>query len=107
MLGFMRRMFRILLCGVFLFSATGNVYGVEKKSKEKKKTVKVEKKKVALKKPVAKKSTKAGKSKASQKKLSKKYNKFIDKNKNGIDDRKENLKAKKTVSKKKPKKKKS
>lgn len=91
----MKRLMAYLLCGFFLISVTGNVAAVEKKEKKPAKTQVVQKKKVPT-----KKSTKFVPRK-------KKYDNFIDKNKNGIDDRQERLmkKAKAKVSKKVEKKK--
>ncbi len=91
----MKRLMVYLLCGFFLISVTGNVAAVEKKEKKPAKTQVVQKKKVPT-----KKSTKFVLKR-------KKYDNFIDKNKNGIDDRRERLKkkAKAKVSKKVEKKK--
>ena len=91
----MKRLMTYLLCSFFLISVTGNVAAVEKKEKKPAKTQVVQKKKVPT-----KKSTKFVPRR-------KKYDNFIDKNKNGIDDRRERLKkkAKAKVSKKVEKKK--
>jgi len=91
----MKRLMAYLLCGFFLISVTGNVVAVEKKEKKPAKTQVVQKKKVPI-----KKSTKIIPKR-------KKYDNFIDKNKNGIDDRQERLKKKTEakVSKKEEKKK--
>jgi len=91
----MKRLMAYLLCGLFLISVTGNVVAVEKKEKKPVKTQVVQKKKVPT-----KKSTKIVPKR-------KKYDSFIDKNKNGIDDRQERLKKKTEakVSKKEEKKK--
>jgi len=94
----MKRLIIYLVCSAFLISLGGNVMAVEKKDK------KPIKKEVVLKKN--KKSTKKiplSTTKSKKRVLKKKYDTFIDKNKNGIDDRKENLKQKPAakVSKKK------
>ena len=99
----MKRLMAYLLCGFFLISVTGNVAAVEKKEK------KPAKKQVVQKKTPIKKSTKfvpKGEKKTIVTKK-KKYDSFIDKNKNGIDDRQERLKKKTEakVSKKEEKKK--
>ena len=100
----MKRLMAYLLCGFFLISVTGNVAAVEKKEKKPAKTQVVQKKKVPTKKsakfiPKGKKGTIGAKKK--------KYDNFIDKNKNGIDDRQERLmkKVKAKASKKEEKKK--
>jgi hypothetical protein len=100
----MKRLMVYLLCGFFLISVTGNVAAVEKKEKKPAKTQVTQKKKAPIKKstkfvPKGKKRTIVAKKK--------KYDSFIDKNKNGIDDRQERLKKKTEakVSKKEEKKK--
>lgn len=92
----MKRFITYLVCSLFLVSLSGNVTAVEKKDK------KPVKKQVVLKKKTP---TKKGKKFVQR---AKKYDSFIDKNKNGIDDRKENLKQKPAAKapKKKEKKKK-
>lgn len=87
----MKRLMTYLLCGFFLISVTGNVAAVEKKEKKTaKKQVVVKKKAVPSKSvkvvPKGKKGTVAT--------TKRKYDNFIDKNKNGIDDRQERLKKK-------------
>ena len=96
----MKRIFTYLLTVFLLFAFTGNLAAVEKKEK---KTVK---KTVVKKTDKKNKSTKSSKSTKSKKATGskKKYDTFVDKNKNGIDDRKEKLK-KKTTPKKATKKK--
>lgn len=91
----MKRLITYLVCSVFLISVSGNVAAVEKKEKKPVKTQVVQKKKV-----LTKKGTKFVPKR-------KKYDSFIDKNKNGIDDRQERLKKKTEakVSKKEEKKK--
>jgi hypothetical protein len=100
----MKRFIAYLVCSLFLISVSGNVAAVEKKEKKPAKTQVVQKKKVPTTKgtkivPKGKKGTVATKRK--------KYDSFIDKNKNGIDDRQERLKKKSEakVSKKEEKKK--
>lgn len=86
----MKRAILFLILGLFLVSAGGNAWSVEKKSKDKKPASKTEEKKKPEKKPEAKKPQAPPK----KKKPKKKYDDFVDKNKNGIDDRRENLKKK-------------
>jgi hypothetical protein len=93
----MKRFITYIVCSAFLISLSGNVAAVEKKEKKQVKKQVVQKKKAP-----AKKSTRIvprGK---------RKYDTFVDRNKNGIDDRKENLKQKPAAKapKKKAKKKK-
>ncbi len=87
----MKRIITYLLCGAFLFSVTPNVRAVEKKEKKPVKKQIVVKKKTATTKSI--KIVPKGKKKATILK-GKKYDNFIDKNKNGIDDRRERLKKK-------------
>jgi len=89
----MRRLFTYFICAVFFFSLTGDLAAVEKKKKKEtaKKTVQ---QKADSSQPVKKSLGK----KQRVPKSAKKYDTFIDKNKNGIDDRRERLKPK-TLSK--------
>lgn len=102
----MKRFLYILLSAVILFSFCGDAFAVNKKSKKdtSKQTV-VQKQKPPVKKPPAKSGKKV---KPSTKGKGKKYDNFVDKNNNGIDDRKEKLvpKAGKQAKKKPIKKKK-
>ncbi len=87
----MKRFIAYLVCSVFLISVSGNVAAVEKKEKKPAKTQVVQKNKALTKKgtnvvPMGKKETVG--------KKTRKYDSFIDNNKNGIDDRQERLKAK-------------
>lgn len=98
----MKRVFVYLLTGLFLFVFSGNVTAVTKndtkppvKSVVKKKTKPKKKSK-----PEPKQSPKSSKKIVPAKK---KYDDFIDKNRNGIDDRKEKLRPK-TAPKKVPEK---
>jgi len=100
----MKRLITYLVCSVFLISVSGNVAAVEKKEKKPTKTQVVKKEKALTKKgttivPKGEKGIVVTKKK--------KYDSFIDKNKNGIDDRQERLKKKTEakVSKKEEKKK--
>lgn len=102
----MKRLLYALLSLVILFSFCGDAFAVNKKSKKdatKQKVVKQQK--PAVKKPPAKTSKNV---KPSTKGKGKKYDSFVDKNNNGIDDRKEKLvpKAGKQTKKKPTKKKK-
>ncbi|MCP4684301.1 MAG: hypothetical protein GY867_02535 [bacterium] len=96
----MKRILTFIFCAAFLVSGGGSAWAVEKKSKEKPKTETEEKKepakKEAPKKPAAKKPSPPKKKPETKKK----YDDFVDKNKNGIDDRRENLKKKPTEKKK-------
>ena len=84
----MKRLITYLVCCLFLFSLSGNLSAVEKKEKKS-----VKKQLVQKKKPSPKKNTL--KFRKSHKLLKgKKYDTFIDRNKNGIDDRRESLKVK-------------
>lgn len=86
----MRRFITLAVAAVFLLSTAGPTMAVEKKDKKTKQTAKVVKKTVPKK--TAVKSTTPPK--ALQPKLRptvKKFDNFIDKNKNGIDDRCEKL----------------
>lgn len=97
----MKRILTYILCVSFLAFSVGNVAAVEKK--EKKNTKKIEQKKTVQKKTSNKKtvSKKSASKKSSKKVTSKKYDKMIDKNNNGIDDRIEKIAKKKNASKKK------
>ena len=89
----MKKLLIYIFFAVFIFSGTSAVNAVQ-----------IDKKKAVTKKVVKKKTpVKPAKTvkKTPKKDKSKKYDKFVDKNKNGIDDRKENLKKKTTASKKK------
>jgi hypothetical protein len=81
----MKRTIIYLIAALFLFSATGPVFAVDKKEKDKSKTQETDRKQSP------RKDTSDRSSKAQQ---SKKYDDFIDNNHNGIDDRRENLKKK-------------
>jgi hypothetical protein len=84
----MKRFITYLICCLFLFSLSGNLAAVEKKEKKS-----VKKQVVQKKKPIPKKG--ALKLRKSRKlPARKKYDTFIDRNKNGIDDRRESLKVK-------------
>ena len=100
----MKRLLYTLLSLVILFSFCGESFAVDKKTKKDVTKQKVVKKQIpAAKKPPAK----TGKVVKPPKGKSKKYDNFIDKNNNGIDDRKEKLVPKAGKQKKKePKKKK-
>ncbi|MBD3257455.1 hypothetical protein GF377_03400 [candidate division GN15 bacterium] len=82
----MKRLLTILLtvvtCTAFVLGSAGNVVAVEKKDKPKSESSEKDKKPAD------------SKSKKDKKKPEKKYDDFIDKNKNGVDDRRENLKKK-------------
>ncbi len=97
----MKKLLTYLVCSIFLTSLAGNLSAVEKQDK---KTAKEE---VV---PEKQKTPQKGASQVSNKKpaVQKRYDTFIDQNKNGIDDRQENLKAKppaKTTKKEEEKKK--
>jgi hypothetical protein len=77
----MKRLLYIFLSLAMLFSFCGDAFAVNKKTKKDTTKAKV----VTPKKPVVKKPAVKVKGK------DKKYDNFIDKNKNGIDDRKEKL----------------
>ena len=81
----MKRLIVYIICSAFLVSFAGNAAAVQKKDK------KDVKKQVVQKKP-AKKPPVIPKSRATLK--GKKYDSFVDRNKNGIDDRREQLKKK-------------
>ncbi len=99
-----------VLAAIFMAASALPSFAVEKKDKkqssDKKQTTQVEQKKVAPKKSAVKSSSGHKKSlnnRAAVHKQAikpKRFDKFIDKNKNGIDDRKENLREKKPVVKK-------
>jgi len=93
----MRRFFTWVVCVLMLAAFNGSAFAVEKKTKDKAAKQTVQKKTTAK-----TKGKTAGRTKAS---TSKKYDNFIDKNKNGIDDRRENLKKKTTAKTAKSKKK--
>ncbi|RKX25789.1 MAG: hypothetical protein DRP45_05135 [Candidatus Zixiibacteriota bacterium] len=81
-----------LICVLFSFVACGGVQAVEKKKKDSTKTTKT----------IKKKPTKPAPSTPKKTPSKKKYDTFIDKNKNGIDDRQEKfIKKKKSSTKKK------
>ena len=84
----MKKILTYFVCSIFLISLGGNLSAVEKKDKKSPKKQVVQKKKVTPKKGSLQfKSTRKSTSR-------KRYDTFIDKNKNGIDDRRENLKVK-------------
>lgn len=87
----MRRLAVIFVSGLFMLSLAGTTPAVEKKGKDKNKktAVKVKADTSAAKKGSPK--TKATGSKMSKPKSPRKYDSFVDANKNGIDDRKEKL----------------
>ncbi|MFZ5980214.1 MAG: hypothetical protein ACOYVF_06235 [Candidatus Zixiibacteriota bacterium] len=87
----MKRMMTYLFCTMFLFSLNGSAFAVEKKVK------KTEVKKTEVKKETPQADLKDKKTDSTS---GKKYDTFVDKNNNGIDDRKENLKKKTTTTKK-------
>lgn len=84
----MKRYLTYLVCSIFLICLGGNLSAVEKKDKRSVKKEIVQKKKIIPKKGALR--LKAGKKRI----LRKRYDTFIDRNKNGIDDRRENLKVK-------------
>lgn len=86
----MKQIFVYIIVAVFGISTGGNVFALKKETK---KTEKIE----IQKKTTVKKNT--GKA---DKVTRKKYDTFIDKNKNGIDDRRENLKSTKDKTKTTP-----
>ena len=89
----MKRILTYLIAALFLTVSAGTIQAVEKKDKQESKKIEV-KKTDSKKKPPKKTSEKKKPIKSSnQKKLkNKKYDNFVDKNNNGIDDRKEKLK---------------
>ncbi|HUV30242.1 MAG TPA: hypothetical protein VMY05_04005 [Acidobacteriota bacterium] len=90
----MKRLLTYLLCAAFLFSLSGVASAVEKKKKEDTPKAKVQKRDTSSKtvtKTTAKKTILVPKRPAATKK---KYDNFVDRNKNGVDDRRENLKQK-------------
>ena len=88
----MKRLIIYIVCVAFCMSLAGPAYSVEKKKKDKPKTE--QKSKQPAKKPTPPPAKKPEPPKKP------KYDDFVDKNKNGIDDRKENLKKKPSKSKK-------
>lgn len=81
----MKRTIIYLVAGLFLLALSSDVNAVEKKDKKKEQPV------------VNEKNQKPSRDSSQQKTPAvekKKYDDFVDKNKNGIDDRKENLKEK-------------
>jgi hypothetical protein len=84
----MKKLLTGLMCGIFLISLGGNLAAVEKKDKKS-----PQKEVVQNKQTTPQKSTLRPKS-AGKQTPQKRYDTFIDQNKNGIDDRQENLKAK-------------
>lgn len=104
----MLRIIVSLMCVVFMLSLSGETLAVEKKDKDKKaviKKAKVTKPVVVKQKPALIKSRDTSGVFASDSSGTRKYDRFIDKNKNGIDDRKEKLVSKsKATDKKVPKK---
>ncbi len=87
----MRRILSYIICGVFLLAMAGPVGAIEKKGKVKPNKVQVKAKKA----PAPKKKSPTQGNRVSKKK----YDNFVDKNGNGIDDRKEKLKPKKDTKK--------
>ena len=88
----MRRLISYLIVVILMMATIQPAWAVDKKKKEepKKTTVEVKKKQAEkIKAPVI----------SATKGLSKKFDKFVDKNKNGIDDRRENLRTKKIAPK--------
>ena len=81
----MKRLLIYLVCAGFLFSLSGQVHAVEKQKKSKTKVVKKKEASAAK-----KKATPATRKKAP----AKKFDRFVDRNNNGIDDRREHLKQK-------------
>ncbi|MDH4156633.1 MAG: hypothetical protein OEW00_05095 [candidate division Zixibacteria bacterium] len=81
----MKRLLIYLVCAGFMFSLSGQVHAVEKHKKSKTKVVKKQEASSTL-----KKAPPAGREKA----RGKKFDRFVDSNNNGIDDRRENLKQK-------------
>lgn len=98
----LRRMLLALLCGALIISFVGSTLAVEKKGKDKASVVKkaTKAKQGTSKKAVTAKKNDSAAAAVNAKKAAPKYDKFVDLNKNGIDDRKEKLVSK---SKSKPK----
>ena len=94
----MKRLVVYIACICLVLAAAPSGFAVEKKGKGKAKTSQVQKKSV---KPAAKKAVPKYKQVPTPRTGSKKYDTFVDRNKNGVDDRKEHLK-KKTAPKPKP-----
>lgn len=94
----MKRLLTYAFCTLFLLSSGGSAWAVEKKSKDDKPASKTEEKKKPEKKsdnePEEKPAKKAPQKPPKKPAKKKKYDDFVDKNKNGIDDRRENLKKK-------------
>ena len=76
----MKRLLIYLLCSLFLVTAMSPAYAVDKKKTDKSKTNQVDKDKSSQ-----------NDSSSINSKPQKKYDDFIDKNQNGVDDRRENL----------------
>ena len=93
----MKRILYTILSLVILFSFCGNSLAVDKKTKKDTSKSKV----VKQKKPAAKKPVVKTKKDVKPPTKGKKYDNFIDKNKNGIDDRKEKLVPKSSKQEKK------
>jgi hypothetical protein len=97
----MKKFITYFVCGLFLISLGGNLSAVEKQDKKSaKQEVVAKKQKTPQKGALQLRNTKPT--------VQKRYDTFIDQNKNGIDDRRENLKAKppaKTAKKEEEKKK--
>ena len=75
----MKRLMIYLLCSLFLVAAMSPAYAVDKKKTDKNKSTQVTKDKSQ------------NDSSSSNSQSQKKYDDFIDKNQNGVDDRRENL----------------
>ena len=87
----MKKFVVYIVCACFLLAAAPSGFSVEKKGKEKAGTQQVQKKSVQ---PAAKKAHPKYKQVPTPRTGSKKYDTFVDQNRNGVDDRKEHLKKK-------------
>ena len=96
----MKRFLTYAFCALFLLSSGGGAWAVEKKSKDNKPPSKSEEKKKPEKKPDKEPAKEPPKEPTKKPEKKKKYDDFVDKNKNGIDDRRENLKKKPSAKKK-------
>lgn len=94
----MKRFLTFAFCALFLLSSGGSAWAVDKKSKDNEPPSKSEEKKKPEKKP-EKEPAKKPPDEPTNKPEKKKYDNFVDKNKNGIDDRRENLKRKPSAKK--------
>ena len=86
----MRKWITYIICTLFLFSISGSALAVEKKTKDKEATTQ---KKETPKETEVKKTNPTMTATTTKVDNKKKYDNFIDKNKNGIDDRREDLKS--------------